>query len=72
VTAAADAVGLERTYMSRCFSGTRNFPSELLPLLADFLDVDPFVLIGPADPRAAVLELARLYKVTPAELEAVA
>jgi len=70
VTAAADAVGLERTFMSRCFAGTRNFPAELIPLLAEFLEVDPFTLVGPEDPRAAVVELARLYKLTADDLVA--
>ena len=68
MTAAADHVGLERTYMSRCLAGTRNFPAELIPRLAEFLEVDPYTLVGPDDPRAAVLELARLYKLTPDEL----
>lgn len=56
--------------MSRCFAGTRSFPMELLPRLAEFLDCDPFELLGPEDPRAAVAELARLYKLTPADLAA--
>lgn len=68
MSAAADHVGLERTYMSRCLSGTRNFPMDLLPRLAEFLDVDPYELLGPEDPRSAVVELARLYKLTAADL----
>lgn len=68
VTAAAEFVGLERTYMSRCFAGTRKFPMELLPRLAEFLDCDPYELLGPTDPKAAVVELARLYNLTADDL----
>lgn len=72
VTAAAEHVGIERTLMSRCFAGTRSFPMELLPRLADFLECDPYELLGPDDPKAAVVELARLYKLTAADLAATA
>lgn len=54
--------------MSRCFAGTRTFPMELLPRLADFLDCDPYELLGPEDPRQAVVALARIYKIRPDEL----
>ncbi len=61
---------MERTHLSRCLAGTRNFPMEHLPRLAEFLEVDPYELLGPEDPRAAVIELARLYRVTESELVA--
>lgn len=70
ITEVANALGIERTYMSRCLTGARNLPAELIPVLADFLGVDPFRLLGPEDPRDAVVELARLYKVKPDELVA--
>jgi transcriptional regulator with XRE-family HTH domain len=71
VTEVARHLGLERTFVSRCLSGSRNLPPEQIPALAAFLEVEPFKLLGPEDPRAAVVELARMYEVKPDELEAV-
>lgn len=72
VSATAEAVGIERTNLTRMLSGERQFPADKLRRLAEFLGVNPYELLGPEDPRAAVLELAVMFGVTPEELTAAA
>ena len=71
-TAAAERLGIERSNFAHMLAGRRQFPADKIPALADLLGVNPYELLGPEDPRAAVIELARLYELSPAELEPVA
>lgn len=68
VTSVAAELGLDRGNFTRMLSGDRQFPPDKIPALADILGLNPYELLGPSDPRAAVVELARLYKVHPDEL----
>lgn len=70
VTAVAAVVGMDRSNLSHCLAGRRVFPAEKIRPLAEFLGVDPYLLLGPDDPREAVIELARLYDLSPDELVA--
>lgn len=70
VTAVAEHLGLERSNLAHMLAGRRQFPTSKIPALAELLKVTPYELLGPEDPRAAVVELARLYDVTPDELVA--
>jgi DNA-binding transcriptional regulator YdaS (Cro superfamily) len=69
VTSVAEHLGIERTNLTHMLAGRRQFPADKIPALAELLKVSPYELLGPEDPRAAVVELARLYDVTRDELE---
>lgn len=71
VTAVAAALGMDRPNLAHCLAGRRRFPAERISDLAEVLGVSPFELLGPEDPRAAVIELARQLGVRPEELRAV-
>lgn len=68
VTAVAGAMGMERSQLAHVLAGRRPMPPERIPALAEALGVNPFELLGPEDPRAALVELARMYGVRPEEL----
>lgn len=70
VTSVAAALGIERSNLAHMLAGRRVFPAERIPALAEVLGVNPYELLGPEDPRAAVVELARLFEVRPDELAA--
>jgi hypothetical protein len=67
VTGVAEHVGMDRPNLSRCLSGAKGrvFPPEKIPALAELLGVSPYVLLGPEDPKAAIVELARVFDMTP-------
>lgn len=68
VTGVASALGMDRANLSHCLAGRRQFPAEKIVGLAEALGVNPYELLGPENPRAAVIELARMYDVQPDEL----
>lgn len=70
---AAGRITIERSHLSNILAGRRGAGAELVREFAELTGDEPMSFVGPDDPREAVLELARLYKVTPDELrEAVA
>jgi transcriptional regulator with XRE-family HTH domain len=69
ISDAARAVDEDRSHLSNVLAGRRNARPELIQRLAAYLGVNPYVLLGPEDPRSAVIELARLYEVEAADLE---
>lgn len=72
ITETAAALDVDRANLSRVLAGHRQFPADKIRPLAEFLGVNPYELLGPEDPRAAVVELARMYEVTTDELLAIA
>lgn len=70
ISEAARQTGVDRSHLSNVLSGRRNAGAEMVLLFSNFLQVEPMVLVGPSDPRAAVVSLAKLYKVRPEELVA--
>lgn len=71
VTSTAEHLGIERSNLAHMLAGRRQFPVDKIPALAEFLKVNPYELLGPEDPRSAVVEMARLYELTADELAAV-
>lgn len=69
ISDAARAIGEDRSHLSNVLAGRRNARPELIQRLAAYLGVNPYVLLGPEDPRAAVVELARMYELGPEDLE---
>lgn len=70
VSAAARAMGEDRSHLSNVLAGRRRGSPELIKKLAIYLGVNPYALLGPEDPRAAVIELVRLFEVTAEEVPA--
>lgn len=68
VTDVAASLGIERSNLAHMLAGRRAFPVERIPALAELLGVNPYELLGPEDPRAAVVELAQMFGVRPDEL----
>jgi transcriptional regulator with XRE-family HTH domain len=65
VTGVAEHLGMDRPNLSRALSGSRSFPPEKIRPLAELLGVPPYALLGPEDPKAAIVELARVFEMTP-------
>ena len=72
ITEVAAELDVDRANLSRMLAGRRNFPPEKITAFAELLGVNPYEILGPEDPRAAVIELARLLGVQPRDLEQVA
>lgn len=70
ISEAARRIGVERSHLSNILSGRRGAGAEMVRKFAELTGEEPMVFVGPEDPRAAVLELARLYEVTSDELAA--
>lgn len=68
VTEVARHLAIERSNFTHMLAGRRTLPAEHIPALAELLTVRPYELLGPEDPREAVVELARLFQITPHEL----
>jgi transcriptional regulator with XRE-family HTH domain len=68
VTSIAKHLGMDRANLSHCLAGRRQFPAEKIRDLASILSVPPYLLLGPEDPKAATVELARLMGVTADDL----
>lgn len=68
ITEVADNLEINRPHLSRMLLGQRRFPAERIPDLAQLLRVHPYELLGPTDPKAAVIELADRLGVTPEDL----
>lgn len=68
VTDLADEIGIARSHLSNIVNGARAATPEIIQKLAAVLNLNPYTLLGPEDPKAAVSELARLYQLTPADL----
>lgn len=63
-------MSIQRSHLSNVLAGRRGAGAELVREFADLTGEEPMVFIGPEDARAAVAELARIYKLGPADLEA--
>lgn len=61
ISAAARACGVDRAHFSNILAGRRGAGAELVKAFADFVGVQPFAIVGPEDPRAALAELAEVY-----------
>lgn len=68
VTSVAEVLGMDRANLSHCLAGRRQFPAEKIGDLATLLHVPPYLLLGPEDPKAATIQLARLMGVTADDL----
>lgn len=68
VTSIASDLGMDRSNLAHMLAGRRQFPAEQIPALAELLAVSPYELLGPEDPRAAVVELAKHMQIRPEEL----
>lgn len=64
ITEVAEAIGMARPNLSNCLAGRRPFPPEKIAPLAAYLAVPPFMLLGPEDPKAALIELAQIHGLT--------
>jgi transcriptional regulator with XRE-family HTH domain len=69
VSEAARRIGVERSHLSNILSGRRGAGAELVRKFAELTGEPPMVFVGPEDPKAAVVELAHLYGVTPKDLD---
>lgn len=69
ISAAARAVGVERSHLSNILSGRRGAGADMVRKFAELTGMEPMVFVGPEDPRAAVAELARIYELTVDDLE---
>jgi transcriptional regulator with XRE-family HTH domain len=70
ISEAARRIDVERSHLSNVLAGRRGAGADMVRKFADLTGEAPMVFVGPEDPRAAVLELAALYEITPAELKA--
>lgn len=68
ISEAARELGVERSHLSNVLAGRRGAGASLVKGFAELTGKSPMTFVGPEDPRAAVVALARIYKVTPAEL----
>lgn len=68
VTDLAEELGIARTHLSNIVNGNRPATPEIIQGLAKALNLNPYNLLGPEDPKAAVKELVELYDLTAEEL----
>lgn len=59
---------IERSHLSNVLAGRRGAGGDLVREFAYLTGLPPMVFVGPEDPKAAVVELAKIYEVTPEEL----
>lgn len=67
VSAAAKACGVERAHFSNILAGRRHAGVDVVKAFADFVGVDPMSVVGPEDPKAALLELNKAYGIKVSE-----
>lgn len=70
ISDAARRIGIERSHLSNILAGRRGAGADLVRAFADLTGEKPMVFVGTEDPKQAVIELARLYDVKPADLKA--
>lgn len=70
ISEASRRIGVERSHLSNILAGRRGAGAEMVMKFAELTGEEPMVFVGPEDPKAAVVELARNYGVTTADLEA--
>lgn len=69
---AAGRMAIERSHLSNVLAGRRGAGADLVREFAELTGEEPMVFIGPEDARAAVAELARIYALTPDDLNGAA
>lgn len=70
ISEAARRIKVNRSHLSNVLNGHRGAGAEMVKKFADLTGMEPMAFVGPEDTRAAVVELARIYELTAADLEA--
>ena len=68
----AREIGKDRTVLSNILNGNRKGSVDLAVAIAGVTGDNPYAFLGPNDPRAAVIDLARKMGITAADLEGAA
>ena len=57
-----------RSHISNIENGNRPASLRVICALAEGLGVSPYALLGPSDPKSAIRELVRIYKLRPKDV----